>query len=55
MADSFTRIAEIDGAPVGYCFVAAPGREEPKGSRIAELVAIYVDPQPLGPAASAGR
>lgn len=44
VADSFTRIAEIEGAPVGYCFVAAPGREEPPGSRIAELVAIYVDP-----------
>ena len=31
-------------ASAGYCFVAAPGREEPEGSRVAELVAIYVDP-----------
>jgi len=31
-ADSFTRIAEMDGDVVGYCFVAAPGRDEPAGS-----------------------
>ena len=42
--DSFTWIADVDGTPAGYCFVAAPGREEPEGSRVAELVAIYVDP-----------
>lgn len=44
-ADSFTRIADIDGEVVGYCYVAAPGRDEPPGSRIAEVVAIYVDPR----------
>lgn len=42
--DSFTRIAEIDRTFAGYCFVAAPGREEPDGSATAELVALYVDP-----------
>jgi GNAT superfamily N-acetyltransferase len=42
--DSFTRIAELDGDAAGYCFVAAPGREEPDDSRLAELVALYVDP-----------
>jgi GNAT superfamily N-acetyltransferase len=46
--DSFTRIADVDGGPAGYCFVAAPGREEPEGSRVAELVAIYVDPSRWG-------
>lgn len=46
LADSFTRIAELEGeaGAAGYCFVAAPGREEPRGSTVAELVAIYVDP-----------
>jgi GNAT superfamily N-acetyltransferase len=40
--DAFTRIAEVDGEFAGYCFVAAPGREEPDDSKIAELVAMYV-------------
>ena len=40
--DAFTRIAEVDGEFAGYCFIAAPGREEPGDSRIAELVAMYV-------------
>jgi ribosomal protein S18 acetylase RimI-like enzyme len=40
--DAFTRIAELDGEFAGYCFVAAPGREEPDDSRTAELVALYV-------------
>jgi ribosomal protein S18 acetylase RimI-like enzyme len=42
---SFTRIAELDGGAAGYCFVAAPGREEAEESRLAELVALYVDPE----------
>jgi GNAT superfamily N-acetyltransferase len=42
--DSFTRIADLDGVVAGYCFVAAPARGEPEGSRAAELVAIYVEP-----------
>jgi GNAT superfamily N-acetyltransferase len=42
--DSFSRVAEIDGAAAGSCYVAAPGREEPPGSSTAELAAIYVDP-----------
>lgn len=45
VADSFTRVAEIDGEVAGYCFVAAPGRDEPAGSKVAEVVAIYVDPK----------
>lgn len=43
-ADSFSQVAELDGSFAGYCFVAAPGRDEPEGARVAELVAIYVDP-----------
>ncbi len=46
--DSFTRIAELDGSFAGYGFVAAPGREEPDDSRLAELVALYVDPERWG-------
>ena len=46
--DSFTRIAEINGEFAGYCFVAAPGRQEPLGSPLAELVALYVDPSRWG-------
>ena len=46
--DSFTWIADVDGSSAGYCFVAAPGREEPEESRVAELVAIYVDPSRWG-------
>jgi ribosomal protein S18 acetylase RimI-like enzyme len=42
---SFTKIAELNGVVAGYCFVAAPGRDEPDESRIAEVVAIYVDPR----------
>lgn len=45
VADSFTRIAELEGGVVGYCYVAAPGRDEPAGSRVAEVAAIYVDPK----------
>ena len=43
--DSFTRIADLDGVVAGYCYVAAPAGGEPEGSRIAELVAIYVEPE----------
>lgn len=46
--DSFTRIAELDGSFAGYCYVAAPGREQPDGSTRAELVALYVDPERWG-------
>lgn len=46
--DSFTRIAELDGEFAGYCFVAAPGREEREDSLRAELVALYVDPPRWG-------
>src|SRR5687768_9667266 len=43
--DSFTRIADLDDVVAGYCYVAAPARGEPEGSRrLAELVAIYVEP-----------
>jgi GNAT superfamily N-acetyltransferase len=45
IADAFTHVAIVDGAVAGYCYVAAPGREEPEGSRSAELVAIYVAPE----------
>jgi GNAT superfamily N-acetyltransferase len=40
--DAFTRIAKLDGELAGYCFVAAPGREEPDDSPLVELVAMYV-------------
>ena len=43
--DAFTFVAEIDGEFAGYCFVAAPSREPDLGSRVAELVAIYVEPE----------
>ena len=43
--DSFTRIAELSEVVAGYCFVAAPARDEPDGSKLSELVAIYVRPQ----------
>lgn len=46
--DSFTRIAELDGEFAGYCFVSAPGREESDGSKVAELVAVYVEPELWG-------
>jgi GNAT superfamily N-acetyltransferase len=42
--DSFTRIADLDGVVAGYCYVAAPARGEPEESRVADLVAIYVEP-----------
>jgi ribosomal protein S18 acetylase RimI-like enzyme len=42
--DAFSYVAEIDGEFAGYCFVAAPSREPDVGSNVAELVAIYVEP-----------
>jgi GNAT superfamily N-acetyltransferase len=42
--DAFSYVAEIDGEFAGYCFVAAPSREPDEGRNVAELVAIYVDP-----------
>jgi ribosomal protein S18 acetylase RimI-like enzyme len=42
--DSFTRIADLDGVVAGYCYVAAPAGDESEGPRVAELVAIYVEP-----------
>ncbi len=44
VADAFTHVAEIDHSFAGYCFVAAPSREADLGDSVAELVAIYVDP-----------
>jgi ribosomal protein S18 acetylase RimI-like enzyme len=43
--DAFTFVAEIDGEFAGYCFVAAPSREPDQGPSVAELVAIYVEPE----------
>jgi GNAT superfamily N-acetyltransferase len=42
--DAFSYVAEIDGEFAGYCFVAAPSREPDLGPDMAELVAIYVEP-----------
>lgn len=44
VADAFTYVAEVDGDFAGYCYVAAPSREEGLGREVAELVAIYVEP-----------
>ena len=46
--DAFSYVAEVDGAFAGYCFVAAPSRERDLGPSVAELVAIYVDPERWG-------
>lgn len=42
--DAFSYVAKMDGAFAGYCFVAAPARDSDVGPDVAELVAIYVDP-----------
>ena len=42
--DAFSYVAEIDDAFAGYCFVAAPSRQRELGPSVAELVAIYVEP-----------
>jgi GNAT superfamily N-acetyltransferase len=42
--DAFTYVAEIDGEFAGYCFVAAPSREPDERRNVAEVVAIYVEP-----------
>jgi len=44
VGDAFTRVAEIGGKFVGYCYVAAPSREADLAGTVAELAAIYVDP-----------
>jgi GNAT superfamily N-acetyltransferase len=46
--DAFSYVAEIDGEFAGYCFVAAPSREPDLGRSVAELVAIYVEPERWG-------
>jgi len=46
--DAFSLVAEIDGRFAGYCFVAAPSRERELGPTVAELVAIYVEPERWG-------
>ena len=43
--DAFTYVAEIDGDFAGYCFVAAPARDSDLAPDVAELVAMYVDPE----------
>ena len=44
VADAFTYIAELDGGFAGYCYVAAPSLEADLGPDVADLVAMYVDP-----------
>jgi GNAT superfamily N-acetyltransferase len=46
--DAFSYVAEIDGEFAGYCFIAAPSREPDLGPDVAELVAIYVEPERWG-------
>ena len=44
VADAFTYVAEGGGVFAGYCYVAAPSLEADVGPDVAELVAMYVDP-----------
>jgi GNAT superfamily N-acetyltransferase len=44
VGDAFSYVAEIDSEFAGYCFVAAPSRDPDLGPVVAELVAIYVEP-----------
>jgi ribosomal protein S18 acetylase RimI-like enzyme len=53
VADAFSYVAEIGGEFAGYCFVAAPSREPDLGPEVAELVAIYVEPDRWGRGAGA--
>jgi ribosomal protein S18 acetylase RimI-like enzyme len=46
--DAFSYVVEIEGEFAGYCFVAAPSRERELGRNVAELVAIYVEPERWG-------
>jgi GNAT superfamily N-acetyltransferase len=46
--DAFSYVAEIDGEFAGYCFVAAPSREPDLEPNVAELVALYVEPDRWG-------
>lgn len=48
LGDAFSYVAEINGGFAGYCFVAAPCREQDLGQNVAELVAIYVEPDRWG-------
>ena len=43
--DAFTYVAEIEGGFAGYCFVSAPARDSDLAPDVAELVAMYVDPE----------
>lgn len=45
VGDAFTYVAEIDGSFAGYCYVAAPSRESDVGPEVAELVAMYIEPE----------
>lgn len=45
LGDAFTCVAEIDGEFAGYVYVAAPSRDADLGPEVAELVALYVDPE----------
>jgi ribosomal protein S18 acetylase RimI-like enzyme len=38
------RTVEDDGVPTGFCAVAAPTRDEDEPEGVAEIVALYVDP-----------
>lgn len=38
------RTVEDDGALMGFCAVAAPSRDEEEPAGVAEIVALYVDP-----------
>jgi GNAT superfamily N-acetyltransferase len=45
IADAFTYVAELDGEFVGYCYVAAPTKDPDFGGDVAELAAMYIDPE----------
>jgi GNAT superfamily N-acetyltransferase len=45
VADAFTYVAEIDGEFAGYCYVAAPTKDPALGEDVAELAAMYIDPE----------
>ena len=44
VGDAFTYVAEIDGEFAGYCYCAAPSRDSDTGPEVAEVVAMYVEP-----------
>lgn len=45
LGDAFSLVAELDGSFAGYCYVAAPARDSDLDRGVAELVAIYVEPE----------